>query len=58
MACFHDAEAAPHRIVKKFKPEVVVETGDYVCFPVIYAAHRFGVRCYIHEQNEIGRAHV
>ena len=40
-----------HRIVKKFKPEVVVGTGGYVCFPVIYAAHRLGVRCYIHEQN-------
>ena len=40
-----------HRIMKKFKPEVVVGTGGYVCFPVIYAAHRLGVRCYIHEQN-------
>jgi UDP-N-acetylglucosamine--N-acetylmuramyl-(pentapeptide) pyrophosphoryl-undecaprenol N-acetylglucosamine transferase len=30
---------------------VVIGTGGYVCFPVIYAAHRFGARCYLHEQN-------
>ncbi len=39
------------RIMKKFKPDAVIGTGGYVCFPVIYAAHGFGARCYIHEQN-------
>ncbi len=38
-------------IMKEFKPDVVIGTGGYVCFPVIYAGHRFGAKCYIHEQN-------
>ncbi len=39
------------KIMKKFRPDVVIGTGGYVCFPVIYAGHSLGARCYIHEQN-------
>ena len=39
------------KIMKEFRPDVVIGTGGYVCFPVIYAGHRYGARCYIHEQN-------
>ena len=39
------------RILKKFKPDVIVGTGGYVCFPVIFAGYRLGIPCYIHEQN-------
>ena len=39
------------KILKEFKPDVVIGTGGYVCFPVIFAAHRRGIPCYIHEQN-------
>lgn len=39
------------KIMKRFKPDVVIGTGGYVCFPVIYAGHRYGARCFIHEQN-------
>ncbi len=38
-------------LMKRFRPDVVIGTGGYVCFPVIYAAHRYGARCYLHEQN-------
>ena len=39
------------RIMKDFKPEVVIGTGGFVCVPVIIAAHSYGARCYLHEQN-------
>ena len=39
------------RILKRFKPDLIIGTGGYVCFPVIFAGHRLGIPCYIHEQN-------
>ncbi len=39
------------RIIKKFNPDVVIGVGGYVSAPVIYAAHKLGVKCCIHEQN-------
>ncbi len=35
---FPAAVAASKKIIKKFKPDVVVGTGGYVCGPVLYAA--------------------
>ena len=37
--------------MKKFKPDVVIGTGGYVCVPVILAGHKYGARTYLHEQN-------
>lgn len=39
------------RIVKEFRPDLVIGTGGYVCGPVVRAAHKKGIRTYIHEQN-------
>ncbi|XID95323.1 undecaprenyldiphospho-muramoylpentapeptide beta-N-acetylglucosaminyltransferase [Paenibacillaceae bacterium WGS1546] len=39
------------RLLKAFKPDVVVGTGGYVCGPVVYAASRLGIPTLIHEQN-------
>lgn len=41
------------RILKSFRPDVVVGTGGYVCGPVVYAAARTGIPTIIHEQNAI-----
>ena len=41
------------KIIKKFNPDVVIGVGGYVCAPVVYAAHKLGVKCCIHEQNSI-----
>ncbi len=41
------------KIIKKFKPDVVIGTSGYVCAPVMYAAHRLGIPTIIHEQNVI-----
>ena len=39
------------RIIKKFNPDIVIGAGGYVSAPTIYAAHKLGIKCVIHEQN-------
>ncbi len=39
------------RIIKEFKPDVVVGTGGYVCGPVVMNAVLKGIPAVIHEQN-------
>lgn len=39
------------RIIKKFKPDVVVGTGGYVSGPVVYKASKMKIPTAIHEQN-------
>ena len=41
------------RILKEFKPDVVVGTGGYACFPAVRAASKMGIPCCIHESNAI-----
>jgi UDP-N-acetylglucosamine--N-acetylmuramyl-(pentapeptide) pyrophosphoryl-undecaprenol N-acetylglucosamine transferase len=38
-------------IINKFKPDVVIGTGGYVCGPVLFAASLMGVKTVIHESN-------
>lgn len=39
------------RIIKEFKPDIVVGTGGYVCAPVVKAAAALKIPTIIHEQN-------
>ena len=39
------------KIIKDFKPDIVLGVGGYVSAPVIYASYLLGVKCCIHEQN-------
>lgn len=39
------------RIMKRFRPDVVIGTGGYVCVPVLIAAKQYGARTFLHEQN-------
>ena len=57
---FHNISAAWHlvrstikakRIIRRFKPDVVVGTGGYVCFPVLKAASKLGIPTAVHESN-------
>ncbi len=39
------------KIMKDFKPDVVIGVGGYVTYPVVWAAHQLGIKTFIHEQN-------
>ena len=41
------------KIMKKFKPNIVIGVGGYVTFPVVLAAHQLGIKVLLHEQNSI-----
>lgn len=43
--------AASKKLLKKIKPDLVVGTGGYVCFPVCYAASKLGIPVALHEAN-------
>ncbi len=40
-------------IIKEFKPDVVLGTGGYVSFPVVFSASFFKCKTIIHEQNAV-----
>ena len=39
------------RIIADFKPDVTLGTGGYISFPLIYCAHRMGIKTALHESN-------
>jgi len=39
------------RVVRDFKPDIVIGTGGYVCGPVVFNAARMRIPTLIHEQN-------
>ena len=41
------------KIIKEFKPDIVIGVGGYVTFPVIMAAHKLKIKTFLHEQNSI-----
>ena len=41
------------KIIKKFKPDVVIGTGGYVSWPVVKAAAQMGIPTALHESNAV-----
>ncbi|MBQ8739160.1 MAG: undecaprenyldiphospho-muramoylpentapeptide beta-N-acetylglucosaminyltransferase [Clostridia bacterium] len=41
------------RIIKDFNPDIIVGTGGYACYPVIYAGSSMGIKCVVHESNAV-----
>lgn len=41
------------KIIKEFKPDIVIGTGGYACWPVVRAACALGVHCVLHESNAV-----
>jgi len=39
------------KIMKEFKPDIIMSTGSFVSVPVVLAAHAYGAAIYMHEQN-------
>ena len=47
------------KIMKEFKPDIVIGVGGYVTTPVLLAAHYLKIKILIHEQNSIpGKANL
>ena len=47
---------APHKakkLLREFKPDIVIGTGGYVCWPVVKAAEDMGIPTALHESNAI-----
>ena len=41
------------KIIKEFKPDIVIGTGGYVCWPLLKAASMMGIPTVVHESNAI-----
>ena len=41
------------KILKDFKPDVVIGTGGYVCYPVLMAASKLHIPTAVHESNAV-----
>lgn len=41
------------RIIEEFKPDIVIGTGGYVCWPALKAAAQMGIPTAVHESNAI-----
>ena len=39
------------KVLRQFKPDAIIGTGGYVCFPVLLASRFIKCRKYLHEQN-------
>ena len=47
------------KIMKKFRPDIVIGVGGYVTFPVVMAANKLKVPVVLHEQNSVpGKANM
>lgn len=47
------------RLLRKFKPDVIVGFGGYPSFPGVYAGQKLGIPTILHEQNAVlGKANV
>lgn len=45
------------KIIKEFKPDVIIGTGGFACYPVLNAGAEMGIPTIVHESNAIpGRA--
>ena len=44
-------EYTKNEIIKEFKPDIIIGTGGYVCYPFIRRGQRLGIKTVIHESN-------
>lgn len=49
--CLAKSGSTCKKILKDFKPDLVIGTGGYVSGPIVRAAAKLGIRTAIHEQN-------
>ena len=51
--CVFDAVSQCKKIIKDFKPDVIIGTGGYASFPALYAGSRLGIPTCVHEANAV-----
>ena len=51
--CVVDAVSECKRIIKDFKPDVIIGTGGYASFPALYAGSKLKVPTCVHEANAV-----
>ena len=49
--CYLKAIIKSKKIIKDFKPDIVIGVGGYISAPVLKAAHKLNIKTVIHEQN-------
>lgn len=49
---------AAKKVIKEFKPDIVIGTGGYVCWPILVAASKLGIPACVHEANAVPGAAV
>ena len=40
-------------IIKEFSPDIIIGTGGYATYPVIFAGHKMGIKTALHESNVV-----
>lgn len=53
LKCIQESTKKCLKIMKDFKPDVVIGVGGYVTYPVLKAAHKLHIKTFLHEQNSI-----
>ncbi|MGX8699213.1 MAG: UDP-N-acetylglucosamine--N-acetylmuramyl-(pentapeptide) pyrophosphoryl-undecaprenol N-acetylglucosamine transferase, partial [bacterium] len=54
-----NANREARKVIEAFRPDIVIGTGGYICYPVVRAAHRMGIPTVLHESNvEPGMANL
>lgn len=57
--CLYKSRKQCAKWIKEFKPDIVIGVGGYVTVPVLSAAHRLGIKTFLHEQNSVpGKANL
>lgn len=51
--CYVTAPIESKKLIKRFEPDVVVGTGGYLSWPLLFAASKLGIPAAIHESNAI-----
>ena len=47
------SQFAAKKIVKEFKPDIVIGTGGYACWPAVKVAAQMGIPTVLHESNSV-----
>lgn len=47
------AVKSSEKIIREYSPDLIIGTGGYSCFPIVYAGKKLGVKIALHESNSV-----